>query len=105
MQENFELESILSITTGINCCNDGEFTKVFELAWFVYDDPFISTMGLCSIVPELKEHLFCIHPELREVKFDKKVSFDKWITNQKEKFGEFLPVSQLGEKLVESKRR
>lgn len=65
MQENFELETILTIITGIKFTED--FQKVYDLAWFVYDDSFINESGLCSLRQHLTEHLLTIHPNLKEI--------------------------------------
>ena len=105
MQENISLETILSIITGISCTDD--FDKVFELAWFVYDDKLINSAGLGIIKDELKEHLLNIHPELKDINYSKcalknKIYLESWLKQQKEKFGETLPVSRLGEPLDES---
>lgn len=105
MQKDFELETILSVTTGINCSND--FSKVHELACFVFNDNFMNTMALEFCKDDLKEHLLDIHPQLRNVTppiIHYGIFLDSWLRQQKEKFGKFLPVSEFEKTLVEEKQ-
>lgn len=99
VQENFELETILTIMTGIKFTED--FQKVYDLAWFVYDDSFINESGLRLLRQNLMEHLLTIHPKLKEIESVPKLKFKKnsWLLNQKIKFGISLPVSKIGAQL------
>lgn len=99
MEKNFELGTILTFTTGINCTND--FGKVFELAWFIYDDKLINDSGLLMLKDEIKRHLLALYPQLEGVTYNPQfeTSFEDWLLAQKLKFGETLPISQLGLKL------
>lgn len=100
--KDFELGTILTMTTG-NVFVDN-FIKVFELAWFVFNDNFINTIGLDTVKNNIKEHLFTIYPELRNVKYRKGVNPDKFLEEQEKIFGSYLPVTRLGQKLSERKR-
>lgn len=93
----FELGAILSMTTGHSCVD--EFGKVFELVWFVCDDPFINSMGIGMVGEDVKKHLLTIHPELRSVIFRRGQNVEKFMRVQEEKFGKYLPVTREGEKL------
>lgn len=99
MERNFELEVILTATTGINCLED--FSKFDDLVWFVFNDPLISPMGLGTLKDTLKDHLLQIHPQLTEITYDGRfeTSFDAWLNTLKQEYGETLPVCQLGQKL------
>ena len=68
MEKKFELETILTFTTGINCTNN--FDKAFELAWFVYNDRLINTIGLQTIKDEFRDHLLKLHPQLNGVTYN-----------------------------------
>jgi len=104
MTQNFELETILSVITGINFTDD--FNKVFALFWYAYNDNLISPTGLGALKNDLREHLLTIHPELAEAVYNRRVdNMDTWITEQKIKFGEFLPVSRIGETLDNENRQ
>lgn len=97
--ENFELGTVLSMTTGYNCVDD--FNKVWKLVWFVCDDNLIGPMGLGMVKGDVKKHLLTIHPELKNVKYQKKQDMTTFLTEQEEKFGSVLPVTKIGEKLPE----
>lgn len=99
--KNFELGTILTMTTGISCVDD--FSKVFELVWFIYDDSMINSMGLGVVKDDVKKHLLTIHPELKEVNYNGINTINEFLTNQEEKFGNTLAVTRLGEKLPKNK--
>ncbi len=101
MKRNFELGTILTFTTGINCTDN--FYKAYELAWFVFDDKFITGTGLRIVKDKLKEHLLNLYPQLKDVNYIAylETSFEAWLSAQKEKYGELLPVRQL----VQTKRK
>lgn len=107
MQKDFSLESILSVTTGVTCTNN--YDDIFELAYFVFDDETINYWALDKVSDYFRDHLLRIHPDLKDVKPPKKKKMDDndykfilgaWLDNQKIMFGENLPVSRFGRKLV-----
>ncbi len=95
--KDFKLGAILTMTTGFSCIDD--FNKVWELVWYVCDDNMIGPMGICFVRDDVREHLLTIHPELKDVKYRKGMNINKFITEQEERFGKFLPVTKLGVKL------
>lgn len=99
MEKEFSLESILTATTGISCVDS--FDEFFELAWFVFNDDGINTLGLGAVKDDLKNHLLTIHPQLAGVQYNPRpgVSFELWKQLQKLKYGEILPVCQIGQTL------
>ena len=103
MQEDFDLETILSIITGINCTND--FFNVYELFWFIFEDPMIDSEKIVSLREIAKNHLLKIHPMLRRVKYDKNIPIDEWIRRQKILFGNSLTVSIIGEPVIRLEKK
>lgn len=99
--KDFELGAILTMTTGYSCIDD--FSKVFELVWFVCDDNMINTIGLGVVKDDVKNHLLTIHPELKNVRYKKGEDIQEFLFEQEEKFGNILPVTKLGMKLPEKK--
>lgn len=97
--KNFELEAILTITTGYSCIDD--FDKVWKLVWFVCDNNMIGPMGLGMVKDQVKNHLLTIYPELKEAKYQEGKDIDEFISQQVEKFDRVLPVTKLGIKLPE----
>lgn len=95
--KKFELGAVLSMTTGYNCVDD--FDKVWELVFFVCNDNMMGPMGLGMFKDRIKEHLLSIHPELANVKYNKNRDINDFISEQEEKFGSFIAVTQLGVKL------
>lgn len=98
MQRNFELETILSVTTGINYTDD--FGKVYDLASYVFSDDMLSPLAIGILKDDLRNHLLTIHPELRDVKCTCRNRL-AWVEKQKIKFGSELAVSKLGRCLEE----
>ena len=101
MTKDFELETVLSVTTGISCVDN--FSKVYDLAYFIFDDDGISPLALGMMKPKMIEHILDIHPELKGVTptWKERKNLDSWIETQKANFGERLTISQYGEKLPE----
>lgn len=103
MQQNFELETILSVTNRINFTND--FNKIFVLFWFVYNNNHITTVGIFELKDNLTKHLLTIYPELASAIYKGSLeNIDSWIAEQKIKFGEALPVCRIGETLETEER-
>ena len=97
-QREFDLESILSVLTGINCTND--FYKVFELYWFMFEDDLINISGIQSLNSIAKNHILRIHPELKNIKFNNEMNLDLWLTNIKNIYGNTMTISIIGEPIV-----
>ena len=95
--KNFKLGTILTMTTGYSCVDN--FSKVWELVWFVCDNDTIGPKGLEAVKNDVRNHLFAIHPELRKVSYPKGSSILWFLLEQGEKFGSVLPVTKLGVKL------
>ena len=109
MQRNFKLETILTVTTGINFTDN--FSDVFEMANFVYNTNLIGTINLQGMRKHICGHILNIHPELKEIRLNfSSNEIDSWINLQKEKYGDVLPISRYGEplkkdnNLIKSKR-
>ena len=96
---NFKLGTILSVTTGCSLTKKGKFGEVEDLFWWVYDDDLINSTGMVVLKEDMKNHLLTIHPELKDIKFKKGSDVDRFVLKQEKKFGEFLPVSRIGEEL------
>ena len=103
MQEDFELETVLSITTGINFAND--YGDVLDLYSFILEDDFISEENLLMLHDTVKRHILAIHPELNYVRFNPNIDIDKWLSVQKSIFGQTLTISVLGEKVVKLEKQ
>lgn len=95
MERNFELETILTITTGINCNND--YNKIYELVQFVYNDYNINALDFKILYSELKDYILNLYPCLRDVKFCANfgLHISTWLKVQKMRFGDFLPICQM----------
>ena len=98
MQDEFELETILSIVTGINCTDD--FSKVYDLFSFMFEEPLISPTSVVFLKDTAVRHILAIHPELNNIVFDNSKDFNSWINEQKVKFGETLTISVVGEPII-----
>lgn len=112
MQEDFDLESVLTVVTGVNCTND--FEKVIDLFSFIFEDPLISMDKIIFLKNTAKNHILKIHPELKNISFDKDIIFNngdkgiifnKWINAQKVRFGDTVTVSVIGEPIIRLEKR
>lgn len=102
--KDFELGALLTMTTGYSFVDD--FSKVFELVWFVCDNNMINTLGLGVVKDDVKNHILTLYPELKKIKYKKGKgrSIRKFLLKHEEKFGSVLPVTQLGVKLPKEYR-
>lgn len=98
MQRNFELGTILSVTTGTNYTDD--FGKVYDLAGYVFSDDMLSPLAIGVLKDDLRNHLLTIHPELKDVRCTCRNRL-AWLEKQKIKFGSELAISKLGMPLEE----
>ena len=99
--KNFDLGTILTYTTNHSCVDD--FYKVFELAWFVFNDKTINDSGLCFLGREIRRHIITIHPELAKIRYDISKDVHEFVNKQKEIFGDVLPVTRMGVSLPKDK--
>ena len=97
--ENFELGTVLTMTTGYSCVDD--FDKVWKLVWYVCDNDMIGPLGLGMVKDEIKSHLLAIHPGLKNVRYQEGEDIHEFVLQQEQIFGSVLPVTKIGEKLPE----
>ena len=104
MVRNFDIRTILSLITGINYTDD--FSKVYELVWFVCNDNLISPLGLKVVKEDVKKHILDLYPELEGLKTTTTKNFSKFLYEIKEKYNNTLPITKLGFELsqVEEKK-
>jgi hypothetical protein len=103
LQEEFSLESILSVITGIRCTND--LSELYELYSYMFEDDFIDESRLLQLRNSARKHILNIHPELNSIIFDINSNLDEWIFKQKELFGDSLPISLIGEPIIIFKKQ
>lgn len=99
MTKDFKLETILTVTTGINFTD--RFNDVFELAYFIFDDNYITLTGLRALKDKMSIHIFNIHPEIKNLGYVPYSKFlrQRWIEDAKDKLGSTLEISRYGEPL------
>ena len=101
MQEDFELETILSLITGYNFTNN--FDKIFELVEFVYEESFISYERFNEIKNEVKNHIYKLYPDLKNISFNNEMDENDFVSVCKFLYGDTLTISILGEKVIKLK--
>ena len=99
MARNFDITTILSMITGINYTDD--FSKVYELVWFVCNDKLISPLGIKVVKEDVKKHLLTLYPEFANIKNIPSYNFNKFLINIEKEYGMVLPVTKLGMQLPE----
>ena len=100
MQEDFELETVLSLVTGYNFTND--FDKVFDLVQFIFEDPFIDILGFNILKEAAIKHIFYLYPELQNISKDY-IDFDTLLNEVKSIYGDEITISVIGEKVIKLK--
>ena len=103
MQDEFDLATVLSITTGVNLTDN--FEKVLDLFCFMFEDELLSPLAMVNLRTTACNHLFRIHPEIKNLKYDKTVGVDEWVQRQKVIYGDTLTISVVGEDIVVFKRQ
>lgn len=103
MQDDFDLATILSITTGINLTDN--FENIYDLFCFMFEEDDIDPLAMVTLRDTACRHLFRIHPEIKHLKYDKTVGVDEWIQKQKAIYGDTLTISVVGENIVVYKKQ
>ena len=67
MSKNFDVKTIVSAISGKNIANS--FDDIFNLYWYVFDDPYITSTGIVELRKDLLEHLAKKYPGLREAEY------------------------------------
>ena len=98
MQEDFKLETILSVVTNVNCADD--FYDIYELLWFIFENPVIDDKEVLKLKQIARNHILKIHPELKSIKFNENDSINSWVLKQKCIYGDELTISVFGEPIV-----
>ena len=89
MAREFDLETILTITTGTVLVDD--FNKIFDLAQYIYNDEFINTIALQNLKDDLRGYIINNCPELEDAILP--MGFQSiWLRKQKEIFGDKLKL-------------
>ena len=97
MQDDFELETVLSIITGINFTND--INSIYDLYSFIFEDPMLEYVDFNKLNELAKNHIFRIHPELKRVSINS-TDLDKWLKLQKNIYGDTITISIIGEPVI-----
>ena len=98
-QRDFKLETVLTVTTGMNLVDD--FDEIFEFYKYVFMDPLINTMSIQILNKSMISHLLEIHPELANIKYAPEIDgdIDRWLAFQKDEFGDSISVCVIGHTL------
>lgn len=102
MQDDFDLDVVLSVLTGINFTDYG---KLYEFFCFLFEDDSLNPNDIISLRNIAIKHIYKIHPELLTVRYDKKTSISNWISQQKSMLGNTITISVIGEKLITLKKQ
>lgn len=103
MQDVFDLATVLSITTGVNCTDN--FGKICDLFCFMFEDESLTPTAMGYLKNIARQHIFRIHPELKSIRFDPKCNVDEWVSKQKEIFGNEITISIVGENIIKLKKQ
>lgn len=94
--KNFDLATILSLTTKRNLTNSNNqvIDKLLNLVQFIYDDELIPTFGLYTLTDHAIEHIFRYYPELKDVTYEEGTDVDSFMAKQTARFGNVLPINR-----------
>lgn len=103
MQEDFDLETVLSLITGVNRSNN--WSNIFELLLFIFEEEDFGQISMVELIDIAKKHILNIHPELNNLIIDTNITPQNWINNQKAIFGNSITISILGEPVIKLKKQ
>ena len=103
MQDDFDLATVLTITTGINCVDN--FNKVMDLYCFMFEDDLLTPMAVKKLNIIARNHIFRIHPELKNVTHGVVINIKEWLAKQEEMYGDTLTISVVGENVVKLEKQ
>ena len=92
--QDFELATILTITTGTSFV--GDFSKASELMYFIFGTRDIGPIAMGFMKDDAIDHIFTLYPALKKVKKPKDVTPNQFLIEQEQKFGTHLPITKLG---------
>ncbi len=96
MQDDFDLNVVLSVLTGINISN---YADLYNFFCFLFEDESIKPEDIVTLRPIAMKHILKIHPELTGIKY-KGTNLYNWVRIQKAIFGEDITISIIGEKII-----
>ena len=97
MSKNFDVKTVVSAVSGTNIANS--FGDVFNLYWYVFDDPYITSTGIVELRKDLLEHLANTYPGLREAEYKPYTRYGVLV----QEYGQELEIFSIKE-LEEQKR-
>ena len=93
--ENFDLATILSITTPLGFEND--FGKITQLMYYIFGSDEMGPLAMAFKRDEAVEHNFSIHPELQGIRrVPRGKTIESYLAELESKFGKTLPITQDG---------
>ena len=102
MIENYELETILYITTGYKIIDDCD--KAYNLIWFVCNNPWLGPLGCAFARDTVIDHLISLYPELKEIDHVEAEGICKFLATKEETYNKFLPITMLNRELPNKKK-
>lgn len=91
MAKKFTIRTILTAISGQNISKD--FSEVFELYWYVFDDNTINDSGLLILKDALFSHLVKQYKELAKAKYYVYTQ----VSMLEQKYGEYLEIQSIKE--------
>ena len=99
MQEDFDLDVILSVVTRHNLTNN--YNSIIELYSFMFETPNLTIEEYFNYYELGRKHILNLYPELNDIEFDR---IDSYLKKQTQKFGSKLTISIIGEKVIKLKK-
>jgi len=94
MQDDFDIETILSIINYYNITDD--YNNIFDLYNFMFQKK-LSMIEYFNLYESGKKHILSLYPELLNIFFDP-YNIDKYVNKQKELFGKKITISTINTK-------
>lgn len=103
MQREYDLETILTITTGKSFIDNWD--KIFHLMSFVFGDCPINNVNFPILLETLRAHIIYLYPVFAFLVPNKEIEPNSyiWIEARKLQYGSTLPICPIGEKLSQKK--
>ncbi len=92
MQEEFDLETILSVIARYNITHD--YNNILKLYSFMFENPDLSINEFLKKYEIGRKHILSLYPELNDIDFDYHY-LDSYVKKQRQKFGDKLLITTI----------
>lgn len=94
----FDLGAILTITTRHKLVDHAD--DFYQIIWYVMESPGMGPYALGLFSEEVRLHILDTYPELKDVVYHPTDDPDKFVEDNKKRFGDSLPLTIITKSLI-----